>query len=163
MAATESAERDATAEMRAAQALLARSDPPEGAQAVALPLFGAAPRAPDAGAWEWSMLQSLPGIGPVRARQIVAARHAGGFAGRQAPEAWDELSGIGPRTVQRVRESLEASGGGAYTSAPVQEGEVAAASDRAQPKPSACGPASPDQAPASRPSRRLDPEPQAPP
>lgn len=69
-------------------------------------------------AWEWSRLQGLPRIGPVRARQIVAARQAGRFAGKPVPEAWDELQGIGRRTVERVRESLPGSAGGAYTLGP---------------------------------------------
>lgn len=79
--------------------------------------------AEEPGAWEWGRLQALPAIGPVRARQIVAARQAGTFGGRPAPAAWDELAGIGPRTVERIRDSLKASGGGAYTGGPATQAQ----------------------------------------
>jgi competence protein ComEA len=52
-------------------------------------------------------LEAVPGIGPVRARAIVAAREAAGSL-----ERLDELlrvPGIGPRTLERLRPYLTAS------------------------------------------------------
>lgn len=49
-------------------------------------------------------LQRLPGIGPVRARAIVEARHRDGRS--RDPAAWLELPGIGPGTLRAVLEAL---------------------------------------------------------
>lgn len=54
-------------------------------------------------------LEAVPGIGPVRARAIVAAREAAGSLA-----SLDDLlrvPGIGPRTLERLRPYLAVSGG----------------------------------------------------
>ena len=45
-------------------------------------------------------LQRLPGVGPVTARSIVAARDARPF---QSVEDLDRVKGVGPKTVERLR------------------------------------------------------------
>jgi competence ComEA-like helix-hairpin-helix protein len=53
---------------------------------------------------EWHELMYLPGIGEVRAREIVSDRaRRGPFAG---PESLARVKGIGPVTVRRIREYL---------------------------------------------------------
>lgn len=65
--------------------------------------------------WDWLQLQALPLIGPRRAQDLVEARQAGRWERRPLLEAWDEVRGVGPGTLEQVRAALEADGRGAYT------------------------------------------------
>jgi competence ComEA-like helix-hairpin-helix protein len=52
----------------------------------------------------WHELVCLPGIGEVRAREIVRDRtERGPFAG---PDDLDRVKGIGPKTIRKVREFI---------------------------------------------------------
>ena len=50
-------------------------------------------------------LQELPGIGPVYAERIVAERERNGFF--YYPEDLETVSGIGPRTVEKIRSLID--------------------------------------------------------
>ncbi len=64
-----------------------------------------------------SLLEELPGIGPVKAASIVAWRHENGPFVRV--EDLTRVPGIGEKTLERLRSSVMASG------SPVSEGSVA--------------------------------------
>jgi hypothetical protein len=51
-------------------------------------------------------LRRLPAIGPARALAIARARWERGLSG--GPEAWEDVPGIGPETVGRIRRALAA-------------------------------------------------------
>jgi competence protein ComEA len=71
------------------------------------------------------LLELLPGIGPVKARAIVATRESGGRF--ETIEDLDRVPGIGPRTVERLRglvtTGTEAGGADAETESAATEGE----------------------------------------
>jgi competence protein ComEA len=81
-----------TAIRRAAPTASSTATVPDSVRAVPLAFLSRAPA---------DSLVLLPGIGPVLASRIIAARH-----GRGSFTSWDDVlrvRGIGPRTLQRVQ------------------------------------------------------------
>jgi hypothetical protein len=84
-------------------------------------LLGARSTPPDAPLATWSAreLRSLPGIGATRAVEIVRARWEGRIAG--TVDSLDDVRGIGPETVARVRAELQRRAHGARGAAALAE------------------------------------------
>ena len=76
-------------------------------------------------------LEALPGVGPSRAAQIVELRQSlGGFS---TYEQLLEVNGIGPRTLEKMRDYMTLDGGVPELSGEPQEAPAAGETGGAQP------------------------------